>query len=168
MPKRNANWDNSQRICAYCSLVYIPNTIWQMTCSYACGYNRQNHKKPKNLNQGRCKRCNKNLEHRRSDAIYCSRTCKSLDFNFHHRYKSRMTTKTRRMAIIERDKWQCYICAEFLQFSEIELDHLIPHSRGGSSDSDNLAVSCLPCNRSRGNRIGIRQLEKLNELRSQI
>ena len=168
MSNRNANWDNSQRQCTQCGCGYIPNTIWQMTCSYECGYKKQNAKKPKAVNNGLCKRCNATLIHKKNHAIYCSQLCKSLDFNFHHRYKSRLTSKSRRMAIIERDKWTCYVCDQILTFEQIELDHLIPHSRNGSSDSTNLAVSCLPCNRSRSNTIGIRQLEKLFELRSEL
>jgi 5-methylcytosine-specific restriction endonuclease McrA len=72
------------------------------------------------------------------------------------------------MEIINRDKWTCYVCHVRLEFDQIELDHLIPDSRHGSSESWNLAVCCMPCNRSRGNRIGIRQLQKLHELRSKI
>ncbi|MBJ62776.1 MAG: hypothetical protein CMB57_05915 [Euryarchaeota archaeon] len=36
---------------------------------------------------------------------------------------------------------------------DLEFDHMIPHSKGGSSTADNLRILCRPCNRSRGNRI---------------
>jgi 5-methylcytosine-specific restriction endonuclease McrA len=156
------------RACVQCGAVFFMATYWQLTCSAKCGSKHQNSKKPRFLNDGSCRRCGTSLKGRRTNVIYCSRTCKSMDFAFHHRYKSRLVNKTRRMEIIERDNWACYLCSQILAFKEIELDHLIPHSRNGSSDADNLAVSCLPCNRSRGNRIGVRQLQKLFELRAEI
>jgi hypothetical protein len=39
-------------------------------------------------------------------------------------------------------------------------------ARGGDSGAANLAVACGFCNRSRGATIGIKQLIKLNELRT--
>lgn len=34
-----------------------------------------------------------------------------------------------------------------------EWDHLIPVSRGGTNDPDNIVVSCRSCNRSKGDRL---------------
>jgi 5-methylcytosine-specific restriction endonuclease McrA len=33
---------------------------------------------------------------------------------------------------------------------DAQYDHLLPHSRGGSSDLDNLVITCNPCNYGRG------------------
>lgn len=35
----------------------------------------------------------------------------------------------------------------------LELDHIIPESRGGSTSSDNLTLACRPCNRKKGARV---------------
>jgi len=32
----------------------------------------------------------------------------------------------------------------------LQYDHLIPHSRGGSTDLSNLVITCAPCNYGRG------------------
>ena len=154
--------------CLNCKNEFMQKITWQITCSYKCSYQYQNSKIPKFLNNNSCKRCGISLVGKRKNAIYCTKLCKSLDFNFHYRTKSRFAGKVRRMDIIERDRWRCYMCNALLEFSQIELDHLIPHSRGGSSESSNLAVSCMQCNRSKGSRIGIRQLEKLFELRNSL
>jgi hypothetical protein len=157
---------NHTRICQFCGKDYIPKTSWQKTCSYQCGYYLQNAKNRRGItNFGNCKRCNKSLEHKKSHALYCSRTCKSLDHTFKNRPKTRPVNTARRQDIWLRDQGRCYICQKQVDRFNFELDHLLPISRGGSSDPSNLAVSCRFCNRSRGNTIEPVQLKKLYELR---
>jgi hypothetical protein len=55
--------------------------------------------------------------------------------------------KTKR--IRARDGGACVYCGAQ---SYLTLDHLIPLSRGGSSDDDNLVTSCKSCNSSKGAR----------------
>lgn len=171
VPKPNSKraqtlWDRSDRTCLVCLGLYKPITKWQKTCSYVCSYSLQNNKKPQILNTNLCVRCGNTLLHRNNAAIYCSRTCKSLDHNFKHKGRGggRVTTARRRL-IIERDNSKCYLCLQFVEFAHVEIDHLVPRSRGGDSSPSNLSVTCLKCNRSRGNRIGIEQLARLLELR---
>jgi hypothetical protein len=154
--------------CIICKIQFIKKKNWQLTCSYECGYKHQNSKKPKKTNIGKCKRCNKSLINKRSHAIYCSKTCKSMDHTYKHRARTRIAGVTRRMEIIERDNFCCYICDIKLDIKEIELDHLIPVSKGGNSSSENVAVSCMNCNRARGNRINSKQLAKIQQLKVSI
>jgi hypothetical protein len=154
--------------CVVCSKEFIKKTSWQITCSYQCGYTHQNSKKPKRQNLGNCKRCDKSLIGKKSHAMYCSKTCKSMDHTYKHRAKTRMVGVTRRMEIIERDDSTCYICNTSVNFNEIELDHLIPVSKGGNSSNENVAVSCMKCNRSRGNRINEKQLIKIQQLKVSV
>ena len=49
-----------------------------------------------------------------------------------------------------RDGGKCIECGSM---DDIEFDHMIPFSKGGSSTPDNLRILCRKCNRSRGNRI---------------
>ena len=158
-----------QRVCLHCGSTYQPTKPWQKACSYVCGYTRQNNKRKRGItNQKLCARCGNNLQHKKAHAIYCSKTCKSMDHNFKHRSKTRVQGVARRRAIYERDNRTCYICKTPLQLKDVHLDHLIPVAKNGSSEADNLAVSCGFCNRSRGTRIGTAQLNKLAELRAQI
>lgn len=89
-----------------------------------------------------------------------------MDHTFKHRSKTRVDGVARRKEIYERDQGKCYMCGKELTFKSFELDHLLPVSRNGSNGKENLAVSCQSCNRSRGTKLGIRQLQKLFELRS--
>jgi 5-methylcytosine-specific restriction endonuclease McrA len=89
-----------------------------------------------------------------------------MDHNFKHRSKTRVQGVARRREIYERDAGTCYICKKPLNLADVHLDHLIPVAKNGNSDANNLAVSCGFCNRSRGTRIGLEQLAKLDELRT--
>lgn len=157
------------KACQYCQTAFIPKRYWQITCSYKCGYYFQNAKKKRAVsNPGNCARCNAGLQGKRSNAMYCSKTCKSMEHTQKHRGKTRFATTARRFHIYERDNKSCYACGVALEFSKVELDHLVPVSRGGDSSPENLAVSCQFCNRSRGSKIGITQLFKINELRKTL
>lgn len=57
--------------------------------------------------------------------------------------------------VARRDNNTCQICGRILLDREIEIDHIIPYSRGGTSDESNLRVTCLECNRKKGKRIEI-------------
>lgn len=152
--------------CLNCNKSFILKVKWQKCCSYECGYRYQNNKTTRSINNELCVRCGSSLQHKRMGAMYCSRTCKSMDHNFKHRARGgRRTTTARRRLIIERDRSVCYLCGILVPFDEVEVDHLLPRSRGGTSEPHNLAVSCMKCNRRRGNRIEIEQLMKLFELR---
>ena len=51
--------------------------------------------------------------------------------------------------ILKRDKHTCVYCGSKEQLT---LDHVIPRSRGGKNTWENLATSCLSCNRKKGAR----------------
>lgn len=46
----------------------------------------------------------------------------------------------------------CSYCAIELSSDQIQLDHVIPLSKGGSHTMDNFAISCKSCNCSKGNK----------------
>lgn len=152
--------------CIWCGDIFIQKKVWQKTCKPQCGWNYQNSKKPKKINNKKCMRCDRSLEHKKSHAIYCSKTCKSMDHTYKHRAKTRIFGVSRRMEIIKRDNFCCYMCGLKLEVNQVELDHLIPVSKGGSSSPENVAVSCMFCNRSRSNRIGEQQLRKIQDLKA--
>jgi 5-methylcytosine-specific restriction endonuclease McrA len=140
----------------------------QKRCSYRCGYMSNNSARQftKPRKAANCLRCGADLSHKKSHAIYCSKTCKSMDHNFKHRGRTRVAGVVRRTEIIQRDGSTCYLCNKSLAISEVELDHLIPVAQGGTSEAVNLAVACRWCNRSRGARLSILQILKRNQNRS--
>ncbi len=44
----------------------------------------------------------------------------------------------------------CFYCGSPLELPEVEFDHFIPIAKGGPHVSDNIRVSCMPCNRRKG------------------
>jgi hypothetical protein len=57
------------------------------------------------------------------------------------------TWKRIRLAIFNRDGWRCTYCGN--TSGPFECDHVVPISRGGSNDPENLTTACKPCNRSK-------------------
>ncbi|MGP1384351.1 MAG: HNH endonuclease [Thainema sp.] len=47
----------------------------------------------------------------------------------------------------------CWWCEIHLPLKKLTLDHLVPRSKGGSNSLENLRLSCLECNRSRGDSL---------------
>ena len=69
------------------------------------------------------------------------------------RVLSRGLSNSTIIRVARRDNNICQICGKTLLDSEIEIDHIIPFSRGGTSDEDNLRVTCRECNRRKGKKI---------------
>ncbi len=55
-----------------------------------------------------------------------------------------------RLNIYLRDKNTCQYCGRFYPKYELNLDHVVPRSRGGTSSWDNIVCSCIDCNRRKG------------------
>lgn len=65
---------------------------------------------------------------------------------------SKWITKTRRLAIYLRDEFTCQSCGRDLhgaKAAEVQLDHLVCRSKGGSNESTNLVTICRSCNSQR-------------------
>lgn len=58
-----------------------------------------------------------------------------------------------RIKILKRDRYTCKYCGARAPDVELEVDHKIPVSRGGTDDESNLITSCLDCNRGKSNRV---------------
>jgi 5-methylcytosine-specific restriction endonuclease McrA len=58
--------------------------------------------------------------------------------------------KITRRAVFARDGWQCQYCGAR---TSLTVDHVIPRSKGGGSDWENIVASCAPCNRRKGDRL---------------
>jgi 5-methylcytosine-specific restriction endonuclease McrA len=65
-------------------------------------------------------------------------------------YQSRALS---RKNILLRDRYTCQFCGRVLPASELTLDHVIPRSRGGHTDWDNLVACCHSCNNMKGDRL---------------
>jgi ribosomal protein L37E len=62
----------------------------------------------------------------------------------------RPVSDTLRAAVMVRDGARCRRCGSA---RSLEIDHIIPASRGGSSEEENLQTLCRRCNRRKWNRL---------------
>ncbi len=61
-------------------------------------------------------------------------------------------TFTRRN-IYRHYKYRCCYCGQRFPSTELNLEHILPRSRGGRTDWTNVVTSCIPCNLRKGNRL---------------
>ncbi len=67
-----------------------------------------------------------------------------------------LMTNRLRTAIKERDYYTCKMCSASVQEQSLlllEVDHIVPVSKGGMSTYDNLQTLCWKCNRSKSDKI---------------
>ena len=57
-----------------------------------------------------------------------------------------------RFNIYARDDSTCQYCGRRFRRAELNLDHVVPRSRGGSTSWENVVCSCIPCNLRKGGR----------------
>ena len=57
-----------------------------------------------------------------------------------------------RYKVLKAGKQRCALCGITAKDRMLDVDHIIPRSRGGSSKEENLQVLCAKCNRSKGNK----------------
>lgn len=55
-----------------------------------------------------------------------------------------------RFDIFKRDNFTCQYCGKRTPEVILEIDHVIPKSKGGSDEPENLITSCFECNRGKG------------------
>jgi HNH endonuclease len=60
-----------------------------------------------------------------------------------------------KMRVVRRDNYTCQHCSKHLADDEVEFDHKIPISKGGSSEEQNVRLTCFDCNRDKSNKIEI-------------
>lgn len=58
-----------------------------------------------------------------------------------------------RLRIIARDGLVCGICGGNVEPDDVHIDHIIPASKGGSDNDDNLQVAHSRCNQLKHNRV---------------
>jgi hypothetical protein len=69
------------------------------------------------------------------------------------RYSGRVVPRDMMLKVIRRDDYTCQMCHQHVRDDEIELDHMIPISRGGPTTVDNLRLLCRACNRRKSNSL---------------
>lgn len=60
--------------------------------------------------------------------------------------------KFSRQNIYARDRYQCQYCGVKYQPEELTYDHVMPKSRSGRTEWENIVTCCVDCNRKKGGR----------------
>ena len=63
-------------------------------------------------------------------------------------------TFTRRN-IYEHYGYRCCYCGRRYPTQELNLEHIVPRSRGGKTDWSNVVTACIPCNLRKGSRLPV-------------
>jgi 5-methylcytosine-specific restriction endonuclease McrA len=82
---------------------------------------------------------------RRHDRAAARRYIARADWKERCKRKRRVSSRTRRI-VIERAGSRCEYCGDRLAATELEVDHVLPVTRGGRSYLANLAAACRTCN----------------------
>lgn len=67
--------------------------------------------------------------------------------------RTRYISSTARYAVLHRDNNRCIACGLTAKETQLQVDHIIPFSKGGSNNIDNLQTLCVDCNRGKSNLI---------------
>jgi hypothetical protein len=155
-------------ICQECGIQYESSRSETIYCSKKCKESNRARKWKENLEASKsvrnCLHCGVEIpKTMRADAKFCSEVCNSaahqLVRNLARRAGDIERSVVFRLEIAERDNWICGICHEEVDRTLshpdplcASVDHIIPLARGGTNDLDNLQISHLRCNLSKGAR----------------
>ena len=81
---------------------------------------------------------------------------KSVGKRSHSRHQRNIMTNDLREAIKKRDNYTCCKCGNNVYEEPnllLEVDHIIPISKGGKTEASNLQTLCWRCNRAKSNKI---------------
>lgn len=87
--------------------------------------------------------------YRKLEAINHATTLK----NYRSQDQRKLMTRALRKQIMERDDYTCQICGKYMPDEiGLQIDHIVPVSRGGKTIPSNLRVLCSKCNAKKGNK----------------
>ena len=91
--------------------------------------------------------------------------------------KRKNLSKKVRFEVFKRDSFKCQYCGRSAPDVVLEVDHIIPVSKGGDNDISNLITSCFDCNRGKRDKkltdnqtikLQKDELDKLNKRKEQL
>ncbi len=73
---------------------------------------------------------------------------------YHSKNQRKLATREMREKIMKRDNYTCQLCRKYMPDEVgLQIDHIIPISKGGKTVASNLRVLCSKCNSSKSNKI---------------
>ena len=81
--------------------------------------------------------------------------------------KRTFNDKQKRQAWVNAD-FKCQECKKKVTMAEARADHILPHSKGGNTDSSNLQILCEDCNESKSSSMSTNDLQKVLKNRDNL
>jgi 5-methylcytosine-specific restriction endonuclease McrA len=73
---------------------------------------------------------------------------------FRRKTERAKVTPSLRYSVLQRDGFRCVICGRSAQDNiSLEVDHIVPISKGGQTEYANLQTLCMDCNRGKSNKM---------------
>ena len=87
--------------------------------------------------------------------------------------KRKTITPKLTLKVLKRDNYKCLICGKSPSTHpelSLEVDHILPVSKGGTNDIENLQTLCFNCNRGKGNddSLNLENKERLDILLDRV
>jgi diadenosine tetraphosphate (Ap4A) HIT family hydrolase len=70
----------------------------------------------------------------------------------HRRVSAGYISGTFRYEVLKRARFRCELCGVSADVRALEVDHIVPRTKGGADDSDNLQALCYSCNSMKRDR----------------
>ncbi|MDP9475370.1 MAG: HIT domain-containing protein [Actinomycetota bacterium] len=70
----------------------------------------------------------------------------------HRRVSSGYVPGTLRYEVLKRARFRCQLCGVSADVRALEVDHIVPRSKGGKDDPDNFQALCFSCNSTKRDR----------------
>jgi len=65
---------------------------------------------------------------------------------------NKQRVKFSRQNVLARDRWTCQYCGDKRKTMDLTFDHVIPKSRGGKTEWENIVMACKECNHKKDNK----------------
>ncbi len=78
--------------------------------------------------------------------------------------KRKQVPQGQRIEIYNKYKGRCAICGKFVSYDDFTIDHMVPLSKGGTNEMDNLQLACNVCNRIKQDILPEDFMKKLTEI----
>lgn len=69
-----------------------------------------------------------------------------------HFYKNTHKPKFTKLNLLYRDEFKCQYCNNIFDHKNLTMDHVIPKSRGGLKNFENIVLSCAKCNEKKADK----------------
>ena len=80
------------------------------------------------------------------------RGLEDVNFDFKDKKIPKTLNKSLRYYVLSRDGFKCKSCGNTSDKSPLNIDHIIPKSKGGTNAPENLQTLCFDCNIGKGAR----------------